>query len=286
MKILVTGAQGQLGSAVCQVLYRRGIPYFAATRENFDLTDTAMLQAVLQQEQPTAILHCGAYTKVDLAERERELCFLVNRDGTAFLADYCQESDLPMLYVSTDYVFSGEGTEPFETDSPIAPLNVYGESKAAGEQAVRSVVSKHFIVRTSWVFGGEGTHFVRTMQRLAKTHAVLRVVEDQFGSPTYVGDLAPLLCDMLCGQHYGTYHATNEGTCSWAEFARSILKASELASTVEGISTADYPTTAKRPRNSRLSKTSLDAAGFLRLPGWQDALRRYLHTQKREEPRE
>ena len=240
-----------------------------------DITDTGAVRTALLDYAPDAVIHCAAYTAVDKAETERDICRRVNADGTANIASVCAELGCKLLYVSTDYVFPGTGDAPWEVGDRPAPVNTYGESKLAGERAVRSAVEQHFIVRTSWVFG-EGGNFVRTMLRLSESREEVRVVADQIGSPTYAADLAILLCDMIETERYGTYHAANEGFCSWADFAAAIFALAGKRTRVQPIATAEYPTAAARPLNSRLSRRSLDAAGFDRLPPWEDALKRYL----------
>ena len=200
----------------------------------------------------------------------------VNADGTQNVAEACREIGAKLLYVSTDYVFPGTGETPWETDDAAGPLNVYGRGKLAGELAVKELVEKHFIVRTSWVIGEHGNNFVKTMLRLAETHDRLRVVDDQIGSPTFTADLAPLLCDMLFTEKYGVYHATNEGFCSWAELAEVVVRLTGKDIAVHHVSTEDYGAKALRPKNSRLSKASLDAGGFTRLPMWEASLARML----------
>mgnify|MGYP002870075957 CR=1 FL=1 len=202
-------------------------------------------------------------------------------DKTEEIAEICKEIDAKMIYISTDYVFGGDGKTPYEVHDEKKPVNVYGRSKLLGEDAVNAIVEKHFIVRTSWVFGINGNNFIKTMLRLAETKDKIGVVNDQIGSPTYTVDLAKLLADMMATEKYGTYHATNEGFCSWAEFTREIFKQAGLDAEVDGIPTVEYPTPARRPFNSRLSKKSLDDAGFERLPTWQDALERYLIELKK-----
>lgn len=278
MKVLVTGAGGQLGYDVCRELARRGIENRGADVADFDITDAQAVRAYIGQYAPDAVVHCAAYTAVDRAEEDAARAFSVNEGGTRNIAAACAETGAKMVYISTDYVFGGEGERFYEPSDAPAPLGVYGKSKYAGELAARSLVQKLFVVRISWVFGMNGGNFVKTMLRLAGTHESLNVVGDQFGSPTYTADLAPLLCDMLAGEKYGTYHATNEGVCSWAEFAREIFRLAGRQTQVRTVTTAEYGAKAPRPHNSRLSKACLDAAGFTRLPPWQDALARYLRA--------
>ena len=238
------------------------------------------MRAVLDATEPDAILHAAAYTAVDKAEDEPSLCRKVNAAGTEILARLARERDAKLLYVSTDYVFPGTGDAPHETNELTAPHNVYGASKLAGEEAVQQHLEKYFIVRTSWVFGAHGKNFVKTMLELSKTHKSLSIVADQIGSPTYTRDLAPLLVDMLESEKYGIYHATNEGFCSWAKFAAEIFRQAGADVNVTSVPSHMYPTKAVRPKNSRLSKKSLDEAGFRRLPTWQDAVGRFLKELK------
>ena len=222
------------------------------------------------------MIHCAAYTAVDRAEEEPERAFAVNETGTRNVAAACAGVGAKMIYISTDYVFPGAGEGFYETYDTVGPLNVYGRSKLAGEQAVRETLERSFIVRISWVFGVNGNNFIKTMLRLAESRSEVRVVCDQIGSPTYTADLAPLLCDMICTEKYGVYHATNEGVCSWAELAQETFRKAGKTVRVEAIPSTEYPVQAMRPLNSRLSKRALDAAGFSRLPCWQDALDRFL----------
>lgn len=272
MKILITGVSGQLGHDAAKTLTARGIPFLGVGSKELDITDRDAVLRLFSEYRPDAVLHCAAYTKVDRAEEERELCLRVNADGTRYIAEACREIGAKLLYISTDYVFPGTGDKPWETGDPTGPLNIYGRSKLAGEEAVRELVKKHFIVRTSWVIGEHGSNFVKTMLRLAETHDELRVVDDQIGSPTFTADLAPLLCDMLETERYGVYHATNEGFCSWAELAEAVFRLRGKNVVVRRVSTEAYSARALRPKNSRLSKSSLDAGGFKRLPGWESSL--------------
>lgn len=276
MKVLVTGASGQLGFDCVKELERRNIAVRGVNSKDFPLTDFAVMQQYLLDYKPDAVIHCAAYTAVDKAEEEAAACEAVNSIGTSNLAKICREIDAKLLYISTDYVFAGDGDKFYEPQDEKKPQNVYGLSKLKGEQAVEAELEKYFIVRISWVFGVNGKNFIRTMLKLGKTHAELNVVNDQIGSPTYTSDLAVLLADMIQSDKYGIYHATNEGICSWADFAREIFKQSGMQVKVNNVSATAYPTKAKRPHNSRLNKTCLDKAGFKRLPAWQDAVKRYL----------
>lgn len=274
--ILVTGASGQLGHDVVEELKRRGLAYAAPTSAEMDITDQDSVSDWIGMSRPRAVIHCAAYTAVDKAEDEAEWCQRVNAAGTRNIAQACHDVGAKMVYISTDYVFDGSGSRPWETGDQTGPLNVYGESKLAGERMVRTILDEYFIVRISWVFGKNGNNFVKTMLRLGEARDELNVVADQWGAPTYTKDLAPLLCDMIQTEKYGTYHVTNEGVINWAEFAQEIFRQAHLNCTVHPISTAEYPTKAVRPLNSRLSKRSLDQASFARLPDWKDALARYL----------
>lgn len=276
MKVLVTGYTGQLGYDVVAELKRRNIECIGTTRKDFSLTDTEKMKSFIEKYNPDAVIHCAAYTAVDKAEDEQALCRAVNGEATREIAKICKDIDAKMIYISTDYVFPGDGDSFYEPEDEKAPQNVYGQTKLDGEKAVQEILDKYFIVRISWVFGINGKNFIRTMLNLAKTHDKLTVVNDQIGSPTYTVDLAKLLCDMVQTDKYGVYHATNEGICSWYEFACEIFKQSGIDIKVEPVPSGAFPTKAKRPHNSRMSKKCLDRAGFDRLPSWQDALNRYL----------
>lgn len=241
-----------------------------------DLTDARQVEKVIHAYHPDVIIHCAAYTAVDKAEDESDVCMAVNADGTLAIAKAAKDIDAKMVYISTDYVFSGEGNLPFAVDAEKFPVNMYRMTKLFGEQAVQMLLQKYFIIRISWVFGRNGNNFIKTMLRLGKERKELNVVADQWGSPTYTADLAPLICDMIETEKYGVYHATNEGITCWAAFAAVIFKEAGISCEVHPIPTEAYPTRARRPKNSRLSKKSLDMAGFHRLPDWRDALKRYL----------
>ena len=285
MKILVTGAGGQLGSDVMLRLGRLGIEAVGADASALDITDRAAVNAFFDRERPDGVIHCAAYTNVDLAETEREKCRSVNVGGTANIAAACAEYGSKLLYTSTDYVFDGKGEAPFEVDSPKTPCNYYGETKLGGEKAVLALCPRHFIVRISWVFGKNGKNFIRTMVNLGKTHDKLTVVSDQIGTPTYTYDLARLLVDMVETEKYGYYHATNEGGfISWYDFTKEIFRQAAALGhkeyekvEVSPVTTAEYGVSkAVRPFNSRLDKSKLVKNGFQPLPTWQDALERYL----------
>ena len=276
MKVLVTGVKGQLGFDVMNELQKRGIEAVGVDIEEMDITDSLSVKKVITQAAPDVVIHCAAYTAVDAAEENEAVCRKVNADGTENIAKVCRMLDCKMIYISTDYVFDGKGTRPWEPDDARHPLNVYGQTKYEGELAVQKNLTKYFIVRIAWVFGKNGKNFIRTMLNLAKTHDTITVVNDQFGSPTYTYDLAKLLVDMTESDKYGIYHATNEGICSWYEFACEIFKQAGVNVNVIPVTAAEYQAKAKRPENSRMSKCKLTENGFERLPSWQDALSRYL----------
>lgn len=276
MSIFVTGVGGQLGHDVIAELYSRGLDYIAPSHDELDLCDKGAVLEFFNSNDIDAVMHCAAYTAVDKAESEPDLCNRINADATAFLAECCAERDIPLMYISTDYVFPGSGSLPYDVDDPKGPLQVYGKSKLLGESAVLAACSKYFIVRVSWVFGSNGGNFVKTILRLASERDSISVVADQVGSPTYTRDLAVLLCSMIVTKSYGIYHATNEGFCSFYDFACEIVRLSGSTLDVVSITSDQYAAAAARPLNSRLSKSSLDVAGFNRLPTWQDALSRYL----------
>lgn len=276
MKILVTGYNGQLGYDVIKELRSRGIDCLGADKDDFDITNEKETLKAITEYSPSAVIHCAAYTAVDRAEDDEETCRRVNVDGSKNIALACASLGCKMVYISTDYVYGGKGETPFEPSSPTAPCNIYGKTKLEGEKQVQKYCKKSFIVRTSWVFGINGGNFVKTMLRLSESHDTLTVVSDQIGSPTYTPDLARLICDMVVTEKYGIYHGTNEGCCSWAEFAAEIMKLAGKDTKIIPILTKDYKCAAERPLNSRLSKKCLDDAGFERLPTWQNALERYM----------
>ena len=280
MKGLVTGVKGQLGFDVVNELTKRGIEAVGVDIEEMDITDSASVDRVIKEVAPDAVIHCAAYTAVDAAEDNEDVCRKVNADGTRNIAEVCKELDIKMIYISTDYVFSGQGERFWEPEDEREPQSVYGQTKYEGELAVQELLEKYFIVRIAWVFGINGKNFIKTMLNLAKTRDTVTVVNDQFGSPTYTYDLAKLLVDMVQTEKYGVYHATNEGICSWYEFACAIFKEAGIEMNVLPISSAEYAAKAKRPYNSRMSKDKLEENGFDRLPAWQDALKRYLAALK------
>ena len=280
MRVLVTGAKGQLGSDLLCELSKRNIESVGIDIEDLDITDAAatkkLIEDINNKTKLDAIIHCAAYTAVDAAEDNEALVTKINAEGTKNIAEVAKTLDIAMMYISTDYVFDGEGKRPWEPDDKRAPLNVYGMAKYKGELYVEELVKKYFIVRISWVFGLHGNNFIKTMLRLGKERGVVSVVNDQIGSPTYTPDLSRLLADMIVTDKYGRYHATNEGLCSWYDFAVEIFKQANLDVAVTPVSSDAFPVKAKRPHNSRMDKSKLTENGFKLLPTWQDALRRYL----------
>jgi len=287
MRILITGARGQLGHDAALEAAQRGWDVIGVDIEDFDLTDRAATLAALAAAAPGCVIHCAAYTAVDKAEAEPEQARAVNEGGTRNVAEYCAARGIWMIYVSTDYVFDGSGDSPHETGEPPAPLNVYGATKLAGERAVQALCGRYMIVRASWVFGNHGGNFVKTMLRLGAERAQLKVVSDQIGAPAYTAHLARLLCDMAARPTGGIYHAANAGACSWAAFAAKIFELAGLHCRVAGIPSCEYPQAAARPKNSRLSPKALVEANYAPLPPWESALAEMLNielTEKRSSP--
>jgi dTDP-4-dehydrorhamnose reductase len=299
MKIFVTGVGGQLGHDVVNELHKRGLeavgsdiaPQYSGIADGsfvtqapyiqLDITDSEAVSQVLEEVRPDAVIHCAAWTAVDAAEDEdkQALVHAINVNGTAHIAAACKAVGAKMMYISTDYVFNGQGETPWEPDcADFAPLNVYGKTKLEGELAVREILDRHFIVRIAWVFGLNGKNFIRTMLTIGRKFETLRVVSDQIGTPTYTLDLARLLVDMIRTEKYGTYHATNEGGyISWYDFACEIFRQAGYTTKVNPVTTDEYGLSkAARPFNSRLNKSKLTENGFEPLPHWQDALSRYL----------
>ena len=299
MKFFVTGVAGQLGHDVMNELAKRGYegvgsdiaPQDSGVEDGssvtampyvgMDITDAKAVRETILSVKPDVVVHCAAWTAVDLAEDEdkKEKVYAINAKGTQNIADVCKELDCKVIYISTDYVFNGQGTEPWQPDcKDYQPLNVYGKTKLEGELAISNTVSKYFIVRIAWVFGLNGKNFIKTMLSVGKTHDEVRVVNDQIGTPTYTYDLSRLLVDMAETDKYGYYHATNEGGyISWYDFTCEIYKQAGLSTKVTPVTTAEYGVSkAARPFNSRLDKSKLTENGFRPLPTWQDALSRYL----------
>ena len=301
MKVFVTGVGGQLGHDVMNELHKRGYegigsdiaPQYSGAQDGsavttmpyiqLDITDAAAVSRVLREVKPDAVVHCAAWTAVDAAEdaENQPKVRAINAEGTANIAAVCKELDCKMVYISTDYVFNGQGETPWQPDCKnYAPLNFYGQTKLEGELAVSGRLEKYFIVRIAWVFGLNGKNFIKTMLKLGETHDTLRVVNDQIGTPTYTLDLSRLLVDMIETERYGYYHATNEGGyISWYDFACAIFKAAGMHVNVLPVTTAEYgESKAKRPFNSRLDKSKLKENGFQPLPDWRNALERYIST--------
>ncbi|MCK2002958.1 dTDP-4-dehydrorhamnose reductase [[Brevibacterium] frigoritolerans] len=282
MKVLVTGYSGQLGFDVVKEGYNRGLEMYGTSSCDLDITDKECVSQYVTELKPEAIIHCAAYTAVDKAEDDKERCYDVNVNGTRFLAEAAKEIGAKFVYISTDYVLDGQGDKPFKETDPPNPIGYYGLTKLEGEKIVQSLLGNYFIVRISWVFGANGNNFIKTMLRLSESRDELNVVGDQFGSPTYTYDLSCLLLDMIQTNRFGIYHASNDGFCSWAEFAREIFKYANKRVKVNSITTEEYPTRAVRPKNSRMSKQKLTDNGFETLPKWEDALDRYITELKQE----
>lgn len=288
-KIVVTGVKGQLGYDVVKELKNRGyINVLGIDINDLDITKEEDVINFFTIHKPDIIMHNAAYTSVDKAEENADLCYKINALGTKYLANEAKKYNAKFVYISTDYVFKGDGTKFYEVDDKKEGLSVYGRTKSEGEEFVKEILSKYFIVRISWVFGKNGKNFVKNMLNLGKnSENELNIVNDQIGSPTYTFDLAKLLCDMIETEKYGVYHATNEGICSWYDFAKEIFRLSNSNVKVNGVSTEKYmilvKNQAKRPLNSRMSKKSLVENGFNLLPTWQDALKRYIKELEEDE---
>lgn len=299
MKVFVTGVGGQLGHDVMNELAKRGYegvgsdiqPVYSGVQDgtyvtgapyvSMDITDSEAVKKTISDIRPDAVIHCAAWTAVDMAEDDDkvEKVRAINAGGTQNIANVCKELDCKMMYISTDYVFDGQGTEPWDPDcKDYSPINVYGKTKLEGELAVSNTLDKYFIVRIAWVFGKNGKNFIKTMLKVGKTHDEVRVVNDQIGTPTYTFDLARLLVDMIVTDKYGYYHATNEGGyISWYDFTKEIYKDAGYSTKVTPVSTEEYGLSkAARPFNSRLDKSKLVKNGFEPLPTWQDAVKRYI----------
>lgn len=281
MRVLVTGAKGQLGSDVVNELNSRKYETIGVDIEEMDITDPESVNKIVVKANPDVVIHCAAWTAVDAAEDRDNISIVrsVNVEGTKNIANACKKLDCKMIYISTDYVFSGRGTDPWKPDCRnYAPLNVYGQTKLEGELAVAGAFDKYFIVRIAWVFGVNGSNFIKTMLNIGKKYDTVRVVNDQIGTPTYTYDLARLIADMAESENYGYYHATNEGGyISWYDFACEIFKQAGYNTNVVPVTTEEYGISkAKRPFNSRLDKSKLLENGFEPLPTWQNALKRYL----------
>ncbi|MDU1509759.1 MAG: dTDP-4-dehydrorhamnose reductase [Clostridium butyricum] len=279
--ILVTGSNGQLGFDVIKELQKRKLEYVGSVRSDFDITSYDEVEGYILNLKPECIIHCAAYTAVDKAEDEKEICYKINVLGTENIAKVCKKVNAKIIYISSDYVFDGSGNMPHQINEAANPLSVYGKSKYKGELKVKEYLDKYFIVRTSWVFGANGNNFVKTMLRLGNERSSINVVSDQIGSPTYTVDLAKLLCDMALSEKYGTYHGTNEGFCSWAQFAEKIMKIANLDCKINYIKTEEYKTKAVRPLNSKLSKENILENGFEMLPCWEYSLNLFLQANRK-----
>ena len=282
MKVLVTGATGQLGFDVCSALASRGIEYKGVGSRDLDICDRAAVEEYLSAYVPEAVIHCAAYNAVDKAEEDAERCNLVNASGTENVALACRKINAKIMFFSSDYVFSGDKKGEYEVNDEKRPLGVYGESKSLAEEKIKKIADKYFILRISWLFGINGNNFVKKILKLSENANEINVVSDQIGSPTYTKELAKLVCDMIATEKYGIYHATNEGFCSWAEFAKKIFELTGRKTAVNPITSDELFSGARRPLHSRLSKKSLDLAGFSGLTFWENALERYLKEMEQQ----
>lgn len=280
MKVLVTGANGQLGFDVVKRLQIENIECHGIDLEDLDITDDAEVKPFIANYSPDVVVHCAAYTAVDKAEEEKELCYRINVLGTRYVAEACKAIDAKMVYISTDYVFDGELDRPYEVTDIPNPINYYGQTKYEGELEVQKIIDKYFIVRISWVFGANGNNFVKTMLMLGKERDEISVVSDQIGSPTYTVDVAELLTDMIKTDRYGIYHATNEGYCSWYELAKEIFNIAGMDVKVNPILALEFKTIARRPNNSRLSKESLSDGRLKLLPFWRNSISDFVTSLK------
>lgn len=280
LKFMVTGVNGQLGHDVVLKLKELNINVVAPGRDEFDLTNREQIQKYIFKEKPDVIIHCAAYTAVDKAEDQKDACYMVNVEGTRFIAETAKQINAKLVYVSTDYVFDGLGEDPHSEDKETKPVNYYGYTKEQGEKIVRAILDNYFIVRTSWVYGSNGHNFVKTMLKLAESRNEINVVSDQIGAPTYSKDLAEFIINLVKTNQYGIYHGVNEGYCSWYEFAKIIFEKSGIEMKINPISTKEYPTKAVRPLNSKLLKGNTERAEINRLPHWEDAISRFISELK------
>ncbi|WP_337098188.1 dTDP-4-dehydrorhamnose reductase [Paenibacillus sp. YIM B09110] len=278
LKILVTGANGQLGRELA-LWTTDAADIIGFSREDLDITSSEQCKTILKRFKPDVVIHCAAYTAVDKAESEPDAAFLVNEAGTRILAEATAAMDAKLCYISTDYVFDGTSSSPYEEQDQPNPQTVYGKSKLAGEVAVQSVLERYFIVRTSWVFGNYGNNFVKTMLNLAGERDHLTVVTDQVGSPTYTYDLASFLIELVQTEHYGIYHASNTGSCSWFEFAEAIFEESKQKVKLEPCTTAEFPRPAPRPANSVMAHGAILANGLQDLRSWREALKHFIMNE-------
>lgn len=278
--ILITGANGQLGTDIIKECIKRDIAYLSTDVAEMDITDINSVKSIFEANPITAVMHLAAYTAVDAAEDNPDLVYKINTEGTKNLVTVAKKFDVPFMYISTDYTFDGTKEGIYEIDDQPNPIGVYAKSKYLGELAVKESLNKYFITRISWVFSPQGKNFVKTMLKVGNERDSINVVSDQFGSPTYTPDAVEVMLDMIQSEKYGVYHLTNENECSWAEFATEIFKLAGYTTKVNYITTSQYPTKAIRPMNSKLSKKSLDEAGFKRLATWQDATMRCIKALK------
>ena len=278
MKVMVTGACGILGTAVCEELEKNNIQYIAVDKKDFDITDKEKTIQEIEKITPDVVIHCAAYTKVDMAEVEQEECQKINVDGTNNIVQACKKINCTLLFVSSDYIFDGEKEGFYEIDDSPNPISFYGKTKLDAEAIIKSTLNKFFIVRISWLFGNNGVNFVKTMLKLAEEKKELSVVNDQIGSPTYSKDVAKLFVTMIQTDKYGIYHATNEEFCSWAEYAEEIFRIAGKDVKVKKVTSEEYNAKAKRPKNSKLSKRSLTDNGFSLLPTWKESVNKYILT--------
>ncbi|MCG3084236.1 dTDP-4-dehydrorhamnose reductase [Anoxybacillus sp. LAT_35] len=279
MKVVVTGAKGQLGTDVVHLLADRGYEVYGYGREELDITNFDQVKQIIGKVNPDVVIHAAAYTKVDLAESEPDQAFLINAYGTRNVAVVSEAVGAKLVYISTDYVFDGTATTPYNEFAPTNPLSIYGKSKLAGEQFVRDLHSKFFIFRTSWVYGKHGNNFVKTMLKLAQERDELMVVHDQVGCPTYTVDLSNCILELIQTEKYGIYHVSNSGHCSWYEFAKAIFEEAGIKVKVNPCTTKDFPRPAPRPAYSVLAHMALRMNGFRELPYWRDSLRDFLRKQ-------
>lgn len=276
LKVLVTGANGQLGYDLVKKLKELDINVVATSRSVFDITNEEETRNYIFLQKPDIIIHCAAYTSVDKAESERELCYFVNVEGTRNISKIAKELNAKLVYISTDYVFDGGSKIPYHEDEPTNPINYYGYTKEQGESIVRNLVNKYFIIRTSWVFGANGDNFVKKILGLSQLTNKIDVVNDQIGAPTFTKDLAIFIIELMLTNNYGIYHGVNEGYCTWYEFAKEICEISGIEVNINPVRSNEYSTVARRPSNSRLSKRNIEKAGIKRLPHWKDALERFI----------
>lgn len=281
MKIMLTGANGQLGQEIAYQLKASSFSVFAFTKTELDITDELKVQKVVEEIQPDVIINAAAFTKVDLAESEETLAYNINGFAQRNLAVAAEKIGAKICYISTDYVFDGNGFEPYKEYDKCNPLGVYGKSKFVGEELTKTLSTKYFIVRTSWVYGEYGSNFVKTMLNLAEKRNEIGVVADQIGSPTYTGDLATFLISLIQTEKYGIYHCTNSGSCSWYEFAKAIFEEMELDIKVNPLTTDQYPTPASRPHYSVLDNGALEMNGFEKIRHWKEGLSFYLNNIKK-----